>query len=609
MTSDYCHVAHEEIQASIALLANIKKLDEEGLRKATEGAVGLASVLGPEGGGLSGATRTMLLGLQGSYRGLKQFGIEIDTSRSKQEQFNQVLDAASALLPRARAELEMTGGQVSQLKKNWGELKEGVGAMILDFLNAKENIANLNDVIKALNKNTADMSGGLTYAALKAAITKQAFQGMRGELGPLAQAFNALQKETPNIPIDLQAMTDAYIKGKGPFEAYLTLIRQANEIIEKFKKGADTKPIFDLSAALAELGVKGTASLKDELSLAEKALAAMLATGKESPGVIEAMRKKIDDLQKALRGTTTTIELLDTAIDAMPWGKHRAEMNAVLDWLYTTTTLIEGQLPAVAGYSSALDEAARHVALVRRELERINAVPQTWTEKFAKAMSEVQKVVDASNAVTAQAQANREIAIENEYKKRLDAINANVKDEDARQKAIIALDAEYEIKKTSAKRAGAKQEKAIALAAATMSAAQAFNAALTMKPWSPFNFVLAAMTAALATVQVGLIAAQPIPLAKGGYFKQETVLAGRDADYRLHPDEIVSPVPMMRSIVREELTRLVPAMAGGSFTFSGNINFYTPDISRSGIRKMGEEFWAEMEFQAGRHGFELRGKR
>ena len=122
----------------------------------------------------------------------------------------------------------------------------------------------------------------------------------------------------------------------------------------------------------------------------------------------------------------------------------------------------------------------------------------------------------------------------------------------------------------------------------------------------------AAIVAALGMAQVGIIAAQPIPLAKGGYFDQPTLMPGRDGRTYLGGEagpEVMSPVPVMRQVVREELRALVPAMAGGSFTFNGGITIHAPDISPSGIRKLGNDIWGEMELQASRRGFSLRAGR
>jgi L-2-hydroxyglutarate oxidase LhgO len=79
-------------------------------------------------------------------------------------------------------------------------------------------------------------------------------------------------------------------------------------------------------------------------------------------------------------------------------------------------------------------------------------------------------------------------------------------------------------------------------------------------------------------------------------------MPGRDGNTYLGGEEvpeIMSPVPMMRSIVREELTRLVPAIAGGSFTLNGGIHIHAEG------RVDGNMIFRELEAQARLRGFRI----
>jgi hypothetical protein len=195
------------------------------------------------------------------------------------------------------------------------------------------------------------------------------------------------------------------------------------------------------------------------------------------------------------------------------------------------------------------------------------------------------QVMASFNAVFDQAQRNREIAIENEYKKKLAFITANIKDEAMRQKAIIALEAEFQIKKTEAQAAGAKQQKAISLAGAIMNTAQAITAMLTMKPAGPWNFAFAAMAAAMGAIQVSLIAKQPIPLAKGAVFNKATLLPARTYEVaEAGEPEIVSPKSTIRDAVREAWTAMMPQMAlAGAGGATVNLYITGPLVTTSGL--------------------------
>ena len=115
-------------------------------------------------------------------------------------------------------------------------------------------------------------------------------------------------------------------------------------------------------------------------------------------------------------------------------------------------------------------------------------------------------------------------ALDTEYQRELDLINQSKMNEEEKAEAITALDAEYAEKRSAAQKKAAEKAKKIAVAAAIMNTAESITAALTMKPWSPWNFVLAAIAAAMGGVQISLIKSQPTGAAKGAIFKQKALL-------------------------------------------------------------------------------------
>jgi hypothetical protein len=124
-------------------------------------------------------------------------------------------------------------------------------------------------------------------------------------------------------------------------------------------------------------------------------------------------------------------------------------------------------------------------------------------------------------AISNQYQQNLTIGLDNEYKKRLAYINATITNEDEKQKALIALDAEYDIKRRASQREGAKMAKGVAFLEAIVNTASGVTRALKDFPF-PFSAIIAGIIAGLGAVQVGLIMAQPLPLAKGGIITQPT---------------------------------------------------------------------------------------
>jgi len=174
---------------------------------------------------------------------------------------------------------------------------------------------------------------------------------------------------------------------------------------------------------------------------------------------------------------------------------------------------------------------------------------QAWTKKTTEeiqtsleksiqaAISGARDVVGGLDSVFAQFHANEAMRIDNEEKKRTDAIEswfereqakieATITDEEELVAALEALDEEkarkenklqHDMDKERRKleRARAKSQKATALFSAGINVAEAITKAFTAGPL--IGQILAGIVAALGAIQIAAIAAAPLPaLAKGG---------------------------------------------------------------------------------------------
>jgi len=275
----------------------------------------------------------------------------------------------------------------------------------------------------------------------------------------------------------------------------------------------------------------------------------------------------------------------------------------------------------IAEIELALTKTGLTTAKIRElkdELARLKGVvadTSPWG-KFADAASSamskitafIQPIINAFNAVIAQAQTNSAIAIENEYKKRLAYINKTIINEEAKQKAIMALEAEYEIKKSAARAAGAKQAKAVAMMEAIVNTASAVVEALP-------NIPLSIIVGALGAIQVALIAAQPIPLAEGASFTKPTLLQNVLVGEK-RPEYLLDK-PKLTDIVRDALMMPrfmgAPAMAmagagGGGGTVTLNFNgplVSSPGVSMRDLEAAGENLVVILDRQLKRVGRRL----
>jgi len=417
-----------------------------------------------------------------------------------------------------------------------------------------------------------------------------------GKLGLVKKAYNELRETAGKLVIENKNVLES-LEGIKSIIEWLDMQAQKASA----EGGGKKKSILDyfgplavwkgFSTAIAATGKEAKKAV-DDYAMSWEGLAAAIIKG----------RMAIDPLPIITVKTKAAITLLNTAIDAMPWGRHRAEMEVAAKQLFEITTVVEGQLPVVAGYSRAVDVAARHVALLGKEQDKLKK-KNPWDELSKSVDAYAQKVTMVTSALDAifmQSQTNREIAIENEYKRRLAWIEANITDEAARQVAIAELEAKYQIERSSAARAGAKQRKAIAMMEAVVNTASAVTEALP-------NLILAAIVAALGAIQIGVIAAQPIPLAKGGVFTRRTRLladTGTAYDVAENEPEVVAPKSMIKQAVREALGMggMVPAMAGASVTFGpGAICIYAQTLDDATIEKAGVKIFQAIRGQLRTH--------
>ncbi|GEM_PF-2918892 len=243
------------------------------------------------------------------------------------------------------------GGKVKQVGKEWHEFWEKFGAGMIEVSHAPAILGATNDALGWLREKIG--AGALDEDFRRATDRIKEFQ-----LG--LSVVRPTMKELGDEMGQGEAHWLAYAKRTAELDAWFVSIRPKAEavmaVFSKFLHGADPAPIYDLAAAMKELGVKSTVMLTNELTGAKTALSAMLATGTEAPGVIEAMQKKVADLTAQLRGAAEsfdqlTLRLFSTARHRLPLeplpvsitektealpkpnAQRQAALQAQFDWL------------------------------------------------------------------------------------------------------------------------------------------------------------------------------------------------------------------------------------------------------------------------------------
>jgi len=631
---------HEEVEASATLLLQLTNLDQKGVSRAIEGAMGLSAVMGTD---LQSATMMVTKAMEGNYTALQRVGIRVDENLTGQAKQAALLEKLGALYPRAEKELNTFGGQLKQLSNYWDEVKESVGGTIVKNEAVRSGMKELTSGLKAMVESdkfklwlsslvdviTAVVKGIVTLTKGILDIEDKLFgaKGWEKYINEsvranwiIQQGINTMELKRKAIDRDIltgKEWAAAYKKYGHDYSAMMKAIAEGKEgeklqaLFTELKTGAEEakKEAERLKPAINEVGnagaeaAKRASALKTELKLTfaedvrkeigsiEEAL--KLFQGKLTPDGAQALKDRLADLRGEMDGSKKATEDYKKVLDSVLGPSVAEKLNNqrmltraqeeinqsykdgkidIVEYEKACKELEKQQKDNVVLIATALPKSTRNLGMVFNQTVgsmkwnwegfgvRFEGITQEMGKKWAAAMGKVKQTWDQymgqMQDIFSQAQTNREISIENEYKKRLDYINANVKDEDARQKAVVALDAEFEIKRTSAKRAGAKQAKAVALMGAVVNTADAVTKSLAAAPF-PFNVILAAATAALGAVQIGLISRQPIPLARGGVFTTTTRLTdNRGTTYEVGEGgepEILSPESKLRSIFRAEL--------------------------------------------------------
>lgn len=133
-------VADDAIASNLAFLSSITKLDAEGLKKAQTAALDLSAAIGVD---LDTATKMVAKGIEGNVTAFQKYGIEIEKSSDKTQQFNNVVNALST--GAAAGQMKTFAGAVTGLQNNFGELFEAISR---NFTSNPVIIAVVNEMSK-----------------------------------------------------------------------------------------------------------------------------------------------------------------------------------------------------------------------------------------------------------------------------------------------------------------------------------------------------------------------------------------------------------------------------------------------------------------------------
>ena len=551
----------EAIKSAMTLLAQLTKLDQAGLEKATKAAIGLSSVLGMD---LNSAAMLVAKAMEGNVGALSRYGFKIDETLPKGQALNKLLDEMATLFERARSETETTAGAWKQITNAIKDYLEVKGKLIIQNPAVRSALSGLKSHVGDLNRSIAIANEKTSQYRVMVEDVDKFVQQWSNSVGHLSDALSInwgmstrLEQKYKELGKDLNKLVE-FVLGAGPaWEKERQALLRLNPLV--IQKGE----------ALQQVAIE-----------------------------LEVVK------QKTVEYTTAMLELPKQA------GRYYEAASRLMMGLPKWLSGIPQVLVPLARVGDGIDSIGEKIlSLAPMVTKSGQAIQRVWYTTWDRIKSFTERRIDSilssASMLTHQLSSlfgmlttNEEIRIENEYKRRLAAIQKNIADEEKRNQAIMALEAEYEIKRTEARRRAAKEAKVVNIFQAMIDTAAAI--VKTMREWGmPFALPWIAMTAAVGAAQVAAIAAQPIPLARGAVFEKPTrMLADNGKSYLVGEagTEILLPEKKLRSIIRSEVgmqryeIRLPIVLQFGTQTIQREVVKVINTAGREGILKLDPVF-------------------
>jgi len=507
----------EEILKSQALLLQLTDLRKDGIDKATEAAVGLATVYDQD---LSAATVLVGKALAGNFGALSRYGIQVDKNLSASEKQVSLLEQLGVMYGRAKEETLSFAGIQKQLTNLWGDMQEQLGEAVTESKELRMQMFLFKETMQAIVDSgvISDFAKSLENISNYVPILKM----LKGSMALISTEIIEMAIAEKN----LREATD-----------------NAMQSVEGLAGWAKT----------LGLNIDGIVPFFEDLEGAEDGAA---GKGDKLAGTISKINTEIKKLP-------TPMEIMEEAFEDTNDVIEEAELQFE-DFGETGGDVIQGLLTDVETVKPAMQE---HMAqLISSWTYQWKLFSQQAKQVWFEIAQWANYAIGSVNASFNQMHTNEMIRIDNEQKKRQSAIDTwyeqqkqaimnNITDETEREAALekleeerrakeAALQEQMEAKRKAAKRAQAKRDKAVALMQAIVNTASAVVEALP-------NLILAGIVGAMGAAQIALIASQPIPLAKGGIIDRPTFLAGEAGKEAVIPLESSRGKDIIRETFRE----------------------------------------------------------
>lgn len=488
----------EEILQSQALLLQLTNLRQDGIDKATEAAVGLATVYDQD---LSAATVLVGKALAGNFGALSRYGIQVDKNLSASEKQASLLEQLSVMYGRAKEETLSFAGIQKQMTNLWGDMQEQLGEAVTESEELRMNMYLFKETMQAI------VESGIISDFAKA-------------LGKISNSIPWIRQLQGSLAFISTELIEMAIAEKEAREA-------REEAIPNMEAIASYAKTYGLNLQFAVDWLKQLTEKEDEGAGAANEF---YYTIKSLNTEVDELSSNMDELVDAVYPAKDVFDDGSEAIEGFGQA-GQASMQMVVDKVLESNPVLQAEMvKTVTSAKIQLQQFAELAKELWSDIANFAYHAVTGIDNVFRQLNENEMIrIDNERE-------QRESAIESWYEQQRQRILDNIKDEEKRTEALKKLEEEktrreealqdrIEEKTKEAERKAAKRDKAVALMQAIVHTASAVVEALP-------NIPLSILVGALGAAQIAAIASQPIPLAQGGILERPTYLmgeAGREA--------------------------------------------------------------------------------
>jgi len=353
----------EAIKSTQALLLQLTDLDQYGIDRATEGALGLAAVFSGQGMTLESAAQIVAKAMEGNVEMLGRYIPKVKDGKTAAEKAAIAQAELAKMFDRAKGSVDTAAGQADRLKIAWGEFKEKIGGeWLAEFTDAIKGLIKVIDGLAVASVQAMRGIKMMTGAMRPEDILKMD-KGLREQWVKGEKAVRDFVDSLKVVPLSYKEVLEASKTSKEGWEAYMKSVRETDEMLAKNK---DTivawidKQLIKVGLLKEEEEITGPVTTKtiifteaiqtqtSELARAGINLQAYLGGLQDAPGYFNAVLPPARDM----------IDVLKQAADAVPGDKAFNEMpkgaKAAVD---TTKNYFDGLYNDIAqGFGDTIEE-------------------------------------------------------------------------------------------------------------------------------------------------------------------------------------------------------------------------------------------------------------